>query len=70
MICVQCNGKGYLNGKEGDEVCPECLGKGELLPLPDCLDEKAGAPVCPWGLSSLHQADSDRAAYSHGLRGR
>ena len=29
MVCLDCNGKGYVNDKRGDRVCQECDGHGE-----------------------------------------
>jgi hypothetical protein len=30
MVCIVCNGKGYIITKDKEMVCPECQGRGEL----------------------------------------
>ena len=31
MVCVVCNGKGYVIEKQRELVCSECKGRGELF---------------------------------------
>jgi DnaJ-class molecular chaperone len=40
MVCSACNGKGYVSGKDGEHACPECKGRGELLPAFDPAPEQ------------------------------
>ena len=34
MVCIVCNGKGYIIEKDKEVACPECQGRGE-----DFVDE-------------------------------
>jgi DnaJ-class molecular chaperone len=41
MVCIVCNGKGYVTEKERELPCQECQGRGEYLffkssSLPNC----------------------------------
>jgi DnaJ-class molecular chaperone len=31
MVCIACNGKGYVIEKHRESVCNECLGRGECF---------------------------------------
>ena len=46
MICSECNGKGYRAGRDGEEKCPECQGKGEFLPVEECRVASSGTVEC------------------------
>jgi hypothetical protein len=35
MVCVACNGKGYVIERNRESVCCECQGRGECF-LSDC----------------------------------
>ena len=37
MICITCNGKGYVIEKERELPCQECQGRGEYL-FPESAD--------------------------------
>lgn len=47
VVCGACNGKGYLVGERGEEVCPECRGKGEQFPAADRATVNPPLPLCP-----------------------
>ena len=45
MVCIVCNGKGYVTEKERELPCQECQGRGEYLffessNLPNCQPEE------------------------------
>lgn len=52
MVCMICNGKGYIVEKGKEISCPECQGRGEDfvlegVKLPTFAPHKCAEPPCP-----------------------
>jgi RecJ-like exonuclease len=52
MVCIICNGKGYIVEKEKELACPECQGRGEDVGFnggkpPKLLSHECAEPPCP-----------------------
>jgi hypothetical protein len=43
MVCVACNGKGYVIEKHRESVCNECQGRGECFLIDRDRDHKQKA---------------------------
>ena len=54
MVCIVCNGKGYIIEKNKEMPCPECQGRGEDLVFnsgkpPRLEPYPCTEPPCPGG---------------------
>ena len=61
MICIICNGKGYITEKGKEVVCPECQGRGEDLVSNSGKPPKLGPYECTEAPCPGVLAGSDRA---------
>lgn len=46
MVCILCNGKGYIVEKNREMPCPECQGRGENMIFEGGGPPNFGSPEC------------------------